>query len=417
MNPVQEDNQTRLVRLKDQLQYQQTRLERLSVAIAARPIVGDGESDPTATPTVEAAYSELGKVAQELGQLQTDLDGLEQSVSATTPAAATPTPGGDGRQLRLSGQMTVVQPGQPSDLYLPTDFEAIKANANRMKAEVDQLEQRLAQQQASAEGEAAPGYTALIQGEAAQQLASQPNAPHGWPVKGPITSPFGPRESLFGPKATTPATTPALGQGGNPITPTPVTTINLPDVLPTRIFTPATRPISTTLPPTATVTPGLTPAPTPTPTPGSTKPRLAIGTAISPTVTASPTPTATTPANPGPGFDSTGLVVGPGMEFHTGIDIGVPEGFEVHATADGVVEYAGDGRGGYGQVVYINHPGGFITIYGHNSRLLVKAGQTVKAGDTIALSGNTGYSTGPHVHYEIRYQSRLCDPAPFLPLN
>jgi murein DD-endopeptidase MepM/ murein hydrolase activator NlpD len=102
------------------------------------------------------------------------------------------------------------------------------------------------------------------------------------------------------------------------------------------------------------------------------------------------------------------------MEFHSGIDIGVPEGTSVHATASGVVEYAGDQRSGYGNVVYINHPGGFITIYGHNSRLLVTPGQSVKAGDVIALSGNTGYSSGPHVHYEIRYQSQVVDPAPFM---
>jgi murein DD-endopeptidase MepM/ murein hydrolase activator NlpD len=102
------------------------------------------------------------------------------------------------------------------------------------------------------------------------------------------------------------------------------------------------------------------------------------------------------------------------MEFHTGIDIGVREGTEVHATAGGVVEYAGDQRSGYGRVIFINHPGGFVTVYAHNSRLLVAAGQTVQAGQLIALSGNTGYSTGPHLHYEVRYQGRVIDPAPFM---
>jgi len=103
------------------------------------------------------------------------------------------------------------------------------------------------------------------------------------------------------------------------------------------------------------------------------------------------------------------------MEFHTGIDIGVNEGSEVRATARGVVEYAGDQRSGYGRVIFINHPGGFVTVYAHNSRLLVVPGQEVQAGELISLSGNTGYSTGPHVHYEVRYQSRVVDPAPFMP--
>jgi murein DD-endopeptidase MepM/ murein hydrolase activator NlpD len=136
----------------------------------------------------------------------------------------------------------------------------------------------------------------------------------------------------------------------------------------------------------------------------------------------SPTPTATfsLPYSFGPiptigSINSTGMTVGPGMEFHTGIDIGVPEGTPVHATADGVVEYAGDQRSGYGRVIFINHPGGFVTVYGHNSRFLVVPGQLVRAGDVIALSGNTGYSTGPHVHYEIRYQGQVVDPAPFMP--
>ena len=98
------------------------------------------------------------------------------------------------------------------------------------------------------------------------------------------------------------------------------------------------------------------------------------------------------------------------------MDIAVPEGTDVHATADGVVVYAGNG-GGYGRVVYIQHPGGFMTVYGHNSKLLVEAGQTVKAGQTIALSGSTGYSTGPHVHYEVRYDGKIANPAYFLGLK
>ena len=412
----------RLVRLKDQLQYQQTRLERLSLAIPARPVA---ETDATPTPTTQAAEIELGQVAAKLGQLQTDLDQFKQTDSTTTAAPSEPTTSNsDGVEHHLIALSPVVQPGQPTDLYVPTDFAAIKANADRLRAEVDRLIGLYNISQASVEGDAAPGYTALIQGQAARDLAASPDAPHGWPVKGPITSPFGPRQAIFEPKVVTNTLT--LGQGGNPATPTPITTVALPDNVPPptrRVTTPddaadvtgsALTPVTVAPTPIPTITATITPTVTISPTPSTPT--------LTPTVKASPTVTATTPpttgANePGPGYDSTGIVVGPGMEFHTGIDIGVPEGYEVRATADGVIEYAGDGRGGYGEVVYINHPGGFMTIYGHNSRLLVKAGQMVKAGDIIALSGSTGYSTGPHVHYEVRYQSRLCNPAAFLPLN
>lgn len=106
--------------------------------------------------------------------------------------------------------------------------------------------------------------------------------------------------------------------------------------------------------------------------------------------------------------------VPPGYEFHTGIDVGVGIGTEVRATASGVVQFAGDDHNGYGLVIFITHPGGFTTVYAHNSALLVAAGQEVHAGDIIARSGNTGYSTGPHVHYEVRYQGRVIDPAPFM---
>lgn len=109
-------------------------------------------------------------------------------------------------------------------------------------------------------------------------------------------------------------------------------------------------------------------------------------------------------------------MVGADEEYHTGLDIAVPEGTEVRATADGVVLYAGDG-GGYGRVVFIQHASGFVTVYGHNSKLLVVAGQTVKAGQVISLSGSTGYSTGPHVHYEVRYDGKIADPAYFLGLK
>lgn len=98
---------------------------------------------------------------------------------------------------------------------------------------------------------------------------------------------------------------------------------------------------------------------------------------------------------------------------HNGIDIAVPEGTPVRAVADGNVVYAGF-RSGYGWTVLLEHSGGMITLYGHNSKNTVDQGQAVKKGDTIALAGSTGRSTGPHVHFEA-WQSGSNITAAFMP--
>ena len=86
---------------------------------------------------------------------------------------------------------------------------------------------------------------------------------------------------------------------------------------------------------------------------------------------------------------------------HTGIDLAVPYGTEIHATADGVVEFAGP-RGGYGKFVIVDHLVGYKTSYAHMSKIRVEVGQSVKRGDVIGEVGSTGSSTGPHLHYEVR---------------
>lgn len=103
-----------------------------------------------------------------------------------------------------------------------------------------------------------------------------------------------------------------------------------------------------------------------------------------------------------------------GGGMHEGIDIGVPTGTPVMASKAGVVSIAG-WWGGYGYLVDIDHGGGVHTRYGHNSLLLVSEGQAVSQGQVIAKAGSTGHSTGPHVHFEIRFNGRAVNPLNYLP--
>ncbi len=98
---------------------------------------------------------------------------------------------------------------------------------------------------------------------------------------------------------------------------------------------------------------------------------------------------------------------------HKGVDWGIPRGSSVVASSGGTVTKAGWG-GGYGYVVYIKHPGGAETRYAHLNKVLVSAGQTVKQGQKIALTGNTGVSTGPHLHFELRLNGTPVDPYAYM---
>lgn len=90
---------------------------------------------------------------------------------------------------------------------------------------------------------------------------------------------------------------------------------------------------------------------------------------------------------------------------HTGIDFGVGVGTSVRSAANGVVVFAGRG-GAYGNMIEVRHPDGYTTLYGHLSGYNVKPGQRVKAGTQIGRSGNTGRSTGAHLHFEVRARDR-----------
>ena len=100
---------------------------------------------------------------------------------------------------------------------------------------------------------------------------------------------------------------------------------------------------------------------------------------------------------------------------HEGIDLPAPVGTPVFAAADGRVVYAGAGIRGYGNLIVLKHAGDLLTAYAHNSVLLVSQGQAVRSGDRIALVGQSGHATGPHLHFEVRSGQIPRDPMSYLP--
>lgn len=103
------------------------------------------------------------------------------------------------------------------------------------------------------------------------------------------------------------------------------------------------------------------------------------------------------------------------MQFHKGIDIGVAFGSDIRCTAAGTVIFAGQ-KGGYGNCVIVSHGNGLATLYAHLSQILVETNDEVKAGQVIAKSGNSGRSTGPHLHYEVHQNNTPVNPRLFLNL-
>lgn len=102
-----------------------------------------------------------------------------------------------------------------------------------------------------------------------------------------------------------------------------------------------------------------------------------------------------------------------GKEKHEGIDIAVKEGTPVVATATGIVTYSGWDKV-FGNLLVIDHENGYETVYGHNQKNTVNKNQKVYKGDVVALSGNTGRSSAPHLHYEIKKDGEKVDPSPYL---
>ena len=110
------------------------------------------------------------------------------------------------------------------------------------------------------------------------------------------------------------------------------------------------------------------------------------------------------------GVITRGQVVGGAPdETHPGVDIAAPKGTPIRASGGGMVSQAASDAE-YGLFVVVDHPDGYQTLYGHASRLLVQAGDSVAAGEVVALVGSTGHSTAPHLHFEIRRDGRSLDP-------
>lgn len=108
-------------------------------------------------------------------------------------------------------------------------------------------------------------------------------------------------------------------------------------------------------------------------------------------------------------YRTRGLAAGDSLERHSGVDLAVPVGSDVRASGGGLVGETGSDSS-YGVFVMLRHPDGYETMYGHLSRLLVARGDRVREGQVIALSGNSGRSTAPHLHFEVRRGGRSVDP-------
>ncbi len=105
-------------------------------------------------------------------------------------------------------------------------------------------------------------------------------------------------------------------------------------------------------------------------------------------------------------------------EYHPGIDLRAKMNTPIYATADGIVEWASmHKKSGYGKLIIINHNYGFKTYFGHLNRIVVRSGTFISKGTLIGYSGNTGLSSGPHLHYEVRFMGRVVNPYWFMKWN
>jgi murein DD-endopeptidase MepM/ murein hydrolase activator NlpD len=222
-----------------------------------------------------------------------------------------------------------------------------------------------------------------------------------------------------------------LGQEVGEVVPTPV----LMPTAPANLTQPATAPTATSTPPpleAPTGTPeGVLPTErsSPTPAPASATP-TAMG-PLPPDIPRDPTKADITAANPACANmrdmpPATGTFIWPSpyqalsggdfREGHPGLDLATPPGSPVHAADTGLVVFAGWSGLGYGNVVLIDHGNGFQTLYAHLSQVSIYCGAKVEKGKLVGLSGDTGNSSGPHLHFEVRVPGGYVDPLRVLPI-
>ena len=113
------------------------------------------------------------------------------------------------------------------------------------------------------------------------------------------------------------------------------------------------------------------------------------------------------------GYGPRKRLTGEGLENHNGVDIAAPFGTKIYASGAGLVVYSG-WKGGYGRYICLDHGNAYTTGYGHLGELAVKAGDIVEQGDIIGYVGSSGYSTGPHLHFEVFYKGREQNPLTLL---
>lgn len=101
------------------------------------------------------------------------------------------------------------------------------------------------------------------------------------------------------------------------------------------------------------------------------------------------------------------------QKFHKGVDLAFPMGSPIKSAADGTVIFSGE-KGGYGKAIIVKHADGYTTLYAHNSDNLVQVGDRVTRGQVIGTTGHSGYSTGPHLHFELQRSGRAVDPEKYV---
>ena len=343
-----------------------------------------------------------GTDADVLDQLRAARQQTDRSRARAVDAKAA----ADQRRSELEAEQQGLQQARDEKAQAVTALQSrisgVQGEANALSAQEDELTAVIQRKQAE--------YEVAIRAEAARQAETARQAEAARQAKASKDS----QAKSDAAKVTAPATTTA--------SPTSAPTTAGSNTAASNTATPTTGAPTTGAPTTGAPT---TAAPTTAaPTTGAPQTAPATAAPTAPAPTDPPAPAPTTQAAPAGGSSSSGLIFpadGPitsGFGYrwgslHPGIDIGAGYGAPIHAAKSGTVIYAG-WMDGYGNFVLIDHGAGFVTGYGHQSRIAVSEGQQVSQGQTIGYVGSTGNSTGPHLHFETRPNGVPVDPMQYL---